>query len=314
MKALIFSLLLLPAGAYAHVKWFTDTGIPADPYKLTDLPVVAWVVASILIIAIFYLLENKLPCPPEPSTKFKKTILTVADIGIGISFLLFSYFGFIFAPNLPASGEIGTLLLIAQAIIGVGFLLGVYTRIAAVGLVVLYVWAAMVYGSYELIDALEILGFGFYGIITGHPRWGLVRSDPLKRLTTKLQIYSVPILRIFIGANLIVLGFTEKILRPDLGLEFLQNYNWNFTEALGFPISDYWFVFSAGVGEILFGVLFILGLVTRSVTLALAGFLITTLVLLGPTELVGHLPHFSLAIVLLTLGAGTRFRLKSRRY
>lgn len=305
--------LFLPVFAEAHVKWFTEGGLSAEPYKLTDLPVLAWIATTIGIVAIFYWLEKKLPHPHEAISKVKKTVLTIADFGIGISFLLFSYYGFIFAPNLIAEGDVGNMLLIAQAIIGLGFLLGVYTRIAALGLIALYTWTSVHFGAHELVDALEILGFGFYGLVTGHPRWTLVRSDPLKRLTSRLQEYSVPILRIFIGANLIALGFTEKILRPDLGLEFLQTYAWNFTHLTSFPISDHWFVFSAGMGEIIFGILFILGLATRTVTLLLAAFLITTLWLLGPTELIGHLPHFSLAFVLLILGSGSRFKLKRHR-
>ena len=81
-------------------------------------------------------------------------------------------------------------------------------------------------------------------------------------------------------------------------------------QALGFEhFTNYYFGLYAGVVEVLFGVFFVLGLVTRTTTVALAVFLVTTLYLLGPIELVGHLPHFSIAVVLFVLGSGTRLSL-----
>ena len=71
-------------------------------------------------------------------------------------------------------------------------------------------------------------------------------------------------------------------------------------------MSDYWFSFAGGLAEILFGLFFLLGLITHITTVAWLIFLVITLYLLGPVELVGHLPHFSIAIVLLILGSGAR--------
>ncbi len=310
MKTLLsLVLFLLPALTSAHVKWFTDTGYNTPAYSFMDWQIWAWIIAGIVIIAIAYRLEGKLPIIHVPE-KFKSAILTIADIGIGISFLLFSYFGFIFAPNILVDGPLGIGLLILQVIIGLSFLFGVYTRIGALLLIIMWFGGLFHYGWLEIMDTLEILGFGIYGLITGHPRWRIAQSNIMKKVTERLSLYSLPLLRIFIGLNLIGLGLGEKILRPDLGIQFLSNYHWNFMQHLGFAFSDYWFVFSAGSAEILIGVMLVLGLITRTTMLVLSGFLITTLILLGPLELVGHLPHFSLAIVLILLGSGNRLKLK----
>jgi uncharacterized membrane protein YphA (DoxX/SURF4 family) len=119
----------------------------------------------------------------------------------------------------------------------------------------------------------------------------------------------VPFLRTATGLNLIILGFSEKIISPGLTQNFLSHYDWNFMQALGFEwFTDYWFAFCAGSFETLLGIFFLFGLFTRLTTLALAGFLVTTLALLGPVELMGHLPHFSIAVVLLIMGAGARLK------
>ena len=93
---------------------------------------------------------------------------------------------------------------------------------------------------------------------------------------------------------------------------FLEKYDWNFMHHFfGLTwFSDYWFAYSAGVVESLFGIFLILGLVTRLTIVALAVFLVTTLILLGPVELIGHLPHFSIAAVLLVFGAGSVMHMK----
>ena len=123
--------------------------------------------------------------------------------------------------------------------------------------------------------------------------------------------YGVSLLRIGVGLNLIILGFSEKILKPSLTQNFLEQFVWNFMYHLGYTwFTDYWFAYAAGVSEILFGVFLLLGLVTRTTILALSVFLISTLILLGPVELMGHLPHFSIALVLLVFGAGSRMHMR----
>lgn len=302
-------LFFLPLTTFAHVKWFTEAGIATPAYSFTNWQVWVWIMATAAVVFIAYKLEGKFKAPHIPE-KFKSTVLTLADIGIGLSFLFFSYHGFVFAPNIVVDGALGQGLLILQTIIGLCYVFGFYTRVAALGLIVMWFGGLFHYGWLEIMDTLEILGFGIYGVLAGHPTWRLKESQTLKKATEKFSMYSLPLLRVFIGLNLIGLGLGEKILRPDLGLAFLSQYHWNFMEHLGFVFSDYWFVFSAGAAEMLIGILLVLGLLTRTTMLILSGFLITTLILLGPIELVGHLPHFSLAVVLLLLGSGPRLKIK----
>ena len=187
---------------------------------------------------------------------------------------------------------------------------GFYEKIGSLFVIILYFLSVLKFGVIEMLDALEILAFAIYIFIIGRPKWKLFESNYFNKITHKLHSHAYSILRIGTGFNLIVLGFSEKILSPNLAQNFLNQYHWNFMYNLGFiNYTDYYFIFSAGMVEILFGIFLVLGLVTRITTFVLAIFLIITLILLGPTELIGHLPHFSIAFIFLVLGSGSKLKL-----
>ena len=315
---------LLPTIVTAHVKWFAEPSEIVRPYQITDSPVILSIVFVIAAILIGIYLEKKLQVPKWYSRLIQQTaptILSLASIGFGLSFLIFSYNRFIFAPNLQVDtltavgmdSGFGSLLLVLQAVAGLMILLGFYERVGGLLLIVLYALAVSRFGFMEMMDTLEMVGFAFYAMIIGRPKWKIAESEFMCATAHHFHQYGVSILRIGIGLNLIILGFSEKILKPSLTQDFLSKYDWNFMHNLGYTwFTDYWFAYAGGVAEILFGLLFLFGLVTRLSIVALAVFLITTLVLLGPVELMGHLPHFSIALVLLVFGAGSRMHMKKK--
>ncbi|MEK9154083.1 MAG: hypothetical protein AAB798_01275, partial [Patescibacteria group bacterium] len=76
--------------------------------------------------------------------------------------------------------------------------------------------------------------------------------------------------------------------------------------------SDYLFTLSAGAVESLFGLIFILGVVTRLNALIVAIVFTIPLFILGPIELAGHLPHFAAVVLLLLFGGGNMLKVPSR--
>lgn len=305
-------LLALPVVASAHVKWFAESEGFVRPYSLSDAPVLVWIVVSLLLIGVGVWLERKLGVPAwlkRHIEAWAPIALSVASVGFGLAFIIFSFNGFIFAPNMPAEGTMGTVLLAIQFVAGLMILLGLYERVGALILVALFGLAFKEYGASYMLDTLEMLGFAMYVLLIGRPRWHLAQANWLEPLVHRAHVYGVPLLRVFTGLNLFILGFSEKILAPELTQNFLAGHNWNFMQQIGFHgFTDYWFAFSAGVVEVLFGIFLMLGLITRTTTIILAVFLSATLVVLGPVELMGHLPHFSIAIVFLIMGVGARLR------
>ena len=317
---LIISLSLIflsPFFASAHVKWFVDSSVvlPTEPYSLSDWQVLLGIMLAMVVVAIALILERKLPPLDKIFPSFFKRINSRAaslfSIFIGIGLIIFSLNGYIFAPNLIAESSLGYAMLTLQAIIGAVFILGLRVKSASIFLLLLYLSVLIYFGGWELIDALDIVGVSFFILLFGRPKWGFKDIALLEKITISYRSFAVPLLRIFTGANLFILGFSEKLSRPDLGITFLHTHNWNFMQMLGFEnYSDYWFVFSAGIVESLLGLLLVLGLLTRMTVFALAIFFTTTLILLGPTELFGHIPHFAIVMILLVFGSGEKIKIR----
>lgn len=310
---LLFSILLVPILTSAHVKWFVDYqySIPARSYLFSDLPVIFWIAVSLLVLFIGFWLEKKLPVPGRILDFFHRSedaIISFFTACIGFGFIIFSIQGYLFAPVLIPQNSAGFLLGI-QAIIGVSMLLGIGVRFFAGALLVLYAASVFFFGIGEMIDVLEIIGIAGMLMILGRPRWSLLDIPVSSEFLFRWKPYAIPLLRIFTGLNLIALGFNEKILHPSWGLAFLQAHPWNFMQMIGFhAYSDYWFVLSAGAVEALFGLVYILGIVTRVNTIVLGCFFVTTLMLLGPLELFGHILHFGIVAVLLIWGSGEKLK------
>lgn len=313
MKKILFivsAIFLMPSLVLAHVKWFATPETAIAPYKITDPFVFITIIISILFVFLGIYLEKKIKVPKKANKyieKYASGALSIASIGFGLAFIIFTIQGFIFAPNLYTNGNLGLLMLFIQGLAGIMILFGIYERIGGFLILILFALGISEYGALEMLDTLEMVAFAIYAMIVGRPKWKIVNTRLFENIFHKINSYGYPILRVGTGLNLIILGFTEKILNPSLTENFLKNYNWNFFQntSLDF-ITNYNFAFMAGMVEILFGVFFLLGIVTRITTLTLAVFLVITLVLLGPIELIGHLPHFSIAIVLFVLGSGSR--------
>lgn len=289
-RVLFFSLsLCVPFLASAHVKWFAEPAVQVRPYSFSDVGVWIGIIGAIVIILIGVFLHKKLKVPQSVQRFVEKVApaaLSVASIGFGLAFIIFTIQGFIFAPNLIPHGNLGTLMLVLQGIAGVMMLCGLYERVGGFLLVILFALGIKSFGATEMLDTLEMLGFALYAMVVGRPKWSIAEIGFLQTTSHKMHAYGHPLLRVATGLNLIVLGFSEKILAPSLTADFLSRYDWNFMKIFGMPwFTDYWFAFSAGIAEMLFGIFFVLGIITRTTTIALAIFLCASLVLLGPVEL-----------------------------
>lgn len=145
---------------------------------------------------------------------------------------------------------------------------------------------------------------------------------PSEEIQEKLKPYSVDMLRIFTGLSLIALGCFEKLQGAALGQAFVADYQWNFMKSLGFGwFDDQLFVLSAGVMEVVFGVVLVLSVVTRLTVMVVAGLMLTSNIVLllqneqekALTELIGHLPIIAIALILLLLGYGQRLKVTPKR-
>lgn len=307
-KALGFLGVLLavfPSPVFAHVKWFVEEDIPAvEPFSLREPFVISWIAVCIVIIAIGVVLEKKLPVWSwlgERIGNSRALVEKLLLVFVGVWLLWNAYEGVIFVPVFEVEAAGGELLNYTQAFTGLTMLMAMvipaFKKIAGVLMLFLGIWASAVFGWLEMLEHLHVFGIGLYLL--------LLNDKPLE----KYSEYALPILRITTGIALIVLAFQEKLLHPELGLQFLEGHNWNFMQMVGIHwFTDRLFVLSAGATEALFGIVFVLGLVTRINTITLVVFFLSTAFILGPMEVLGHLPILGIAIVLATLGGGKKLK------
>lgn len=301
--ALVATLTFMPIASWAHVKWFVDQPtLDIEPFKINEPAVMIWTAAFIAALIIAYVLQRKLQAPEWLvlfGKRYKESILWTVHFLIGLWLIINSFTGALFVPTLELSAGLEPLLWL-QGIAGGLIVARRYARLSALLLVILYISASLSLSWLGMTEHLFILGIALWLIISneGHPA-----ND-----------WAITALRITAGLSLILLGFQEKLIDPSLSATFLSTHEWNFMTALGMEwFNDRLFILSAGMTEILIGVIYLVGFITRINTLALAVVLLSTAALLGINELIGHLPIFAMAILFLVYGSGQRAVIGKRR-
>ncbi|HMR01211.1 MAG TPA: hypothetical protein PKA32_02365 [Candidatus Gracilibacteria bacterium] len=301
---------LFVSPALAHVKWFVETeeivAKETTHYALTDPFVMMWIAVIVLTVLVAFLLDIVLPEPKakifKKAEKWKSVIYKIFAITIGVNFLLEAYLGAVFAPPFKVVSTFEFALVGLQVLLGLMLTFGVKVRWAAAGIVLLYLGSMMSYGVMPLLDEVFMIGVAAF-LFLEHPEsytW-----------SKEYEAYAIPLLRVFSGIALIVLAFSEKFLHPELGLNFLNEFHWNFMQMLGIAdFSNLMFVFSAGAMEFLFGTILILGFIPRINMFATAFFFTITFILLGPIEVIGHMPIFVTALVIILYGGGERLNFR----
>ncbi|MBI4094079.1 DoxX family membrane protein [Candidatus Kaiserbacteria bacterium] len=311
-------VLLAPCIALAHTRWFAEAPLPPVPQnEPTALYLSVWavVVVGAGILAYYFdrhsiLQLNFLHLGRDHA--FERAAATFSMVA-GAFFVVAATHGYLFAPVLTQEAGVPQFLLTVELLAGIMLLTGVYSRIGALVILSLSAWLA---SSLSLLTALEhawVVGAALFIGIMGSDYFTLVPMPTLAHMTHRFRPWALPLLRVGAGATLLTLGFSEKILDPALGLDFLAQHQWNFMALLGLPYSDYLFVLSAGAVESLLGSLLILGLCTRLVALTTLGIFAIPMFLMGPLELTGHLPHLAALVLLVFFSGGNRMNLVVRR-
>ena len=317
IKLMLMALMvymLSTISSFAHVRWFYDTNVTVEnfvAYKITDPEVLIWIALALLIVAASIMLDAVLPVVRIVGSETRHDFIEILRIFTGMSMLLTAYEGAIIAPHLIAYGAFGTKLVFLQAIIGILFIANRFVRHAAILLIILHLGLTIQFG---ILAALEYL------IMVGLAIFLLINNLPTAELRNEFKPFSVAIMRILAGISLITLGMAEKLFGAIMAESFLAANPWNFLPALGFEFfTDRLFALSAGFTEVIFGVILVLGTTTRLNVLALSIVLLASNILFiiegnneaALVEFVGHMPIIGVALVLLLLGAGQRWKLRT---
>ena len=319
MRLVVFlaALLTLPGLSFAHTKWFAQGELqPLTTSEPVLLYLTVWALIAASFIAIGYLLEKRYTLQleflhPKPGHAFARAS-SIFSMVAGAFFMIAGAYGYLFSPNLTMESGIPGFLITAQVIIGLAFFLGIAARVAGLGLIALWMVGFLYSPAILMLENLWVVSTGLFILFVGNEYFSLVSFRILGKYVHSYRTYALPLLRLGTGATLLILGFSEKILHPEYGINFLEHHSWNFVHSLGFGwFTDVLFTISAGSVEALFGIIFILGILTRLNALAVAIFFSIPLFILGPMELAGHMPHFAAVVILLMFGAGRHFRVVS---
>lgn len=267
--------VLLPSVASAHGKWLVPNyqDVIASQhgtysfYTLNSIEVWVWIAACFFVTFAASVVHRYSPewkGLARFSEKYKDAIDHVAQFVLGVFLVATALFWNVVI--LPAE-EVTTPLLMAlkfaQIAIGLMFVFHFYSRYAAIALLVLAAGITLSQGLEAVLENTILFTLALY--------FYLMHTD-VSGVWAVLKKYSVDIVRIGTGVSLIVLACTEKLLYPELGMQFLAAHPWNFMQPF-FPwFSDQLFVLSTGFAEALFGIVFIFGYVTRINTVVIAAF------------------------------------------
>lgn len=304
---------LLPSEAAAHVRWFTPYGPYWDPEwnRIFSLPVLLAVLSAAVVMVALVVGQRILGDPLWPRPPFFQRMEPSAPAILGVQAAITIIYAAtqlnLFVPNIELPENVLGVAIAGVAILaGFTYITGVLTRIGALLTIALF-GLAFVFGAwYEALEQVIFVGIAFYLVAVGR---GVVRydgGDTEDRLPVfdRLLPYALSALRWSAGLSVIVLGFTEKLIAPELGVAFLQEYpNFNVPRELGIEwFTDRRFVYAAGIVEVTAGVALLSGYLPRVVILALWIPFNLGIPFLPPTELIGHLPILATMYVLLVRG------------
>lgn len=289
---------------FGHVKWFVDSTVGSDltTKSVSPLSTTEWLVVLFATTVGVYLLflidkwlrKSKLDRSIDKKTKnFQLILVPIVRITAGMILVVNYINNVIIAPNV-AQNQVHKFWIVSSLIIGLFLLVGLFSKYSAVAMLGLFGSASLLVEPVELLDHLEYIGLSLFIIKTGGGNFSL-DNKLIKSYKTPKQdiIVAQKYLLFWSGLAILILAFSEKLGNIHLASAFLLEHNWNLLSGVG--ISDRIFIIIAGVIEAVVGISLILRKAMRLTTLVTLGLMVTTAVLLGVQEVIGHI--FAIAIV-----------------
>lgn len=200
----------------------------------------------------------------------------VSRVTIGISFLAAAYYQALFGPELPLVASFGNESFLVTALLivaGLMIIIGLYTRIAALTMLVLFGFEIVLHGSYMftyanyLGELLLLLILGAHKMAFHHRDHDTRTAPPfLLRLKESLMPYAFLILRVGFGIALLYASFYAKILHNNLALYVAYEHP---SLVHFFGLEAHFLVLGAAIIELLIATFYIFGIEIRFTSLFL---------------------------------------------
>lgn len=272
--------LSIPAAASAHVKWFT--GLPPAKETVEHILSPFFMTVSVLTAALLALLTQALPLIMRIPilTRMDRKVeslrflsFPLLQYGTAIAMMWGAVEGTLFAPDLELHGTAAVAAVwVASALLLVPHHYA--TKAGAAVLLGLFAYSISEFGLFHLLD------YGFY--------LALIGALALRR--TKLERWAFPILYLGTGLSLCWVA-VEKWIYPNMSMDIIEHHH---IPTFGFAPGH--FIVLCAFIEFVVGYLLVVGILNRLLSIVLTCIFITTTMLFGYTEVVGH---FIIHVVLL---------------
>ena len=298
----------------AHETWFVPDpeGFPLDWGFAGERETLLLLLAAVVISVVVRLIARRVPgVDVHGLGRLAPWMPFAMRIHLAVSLIGLLSLGYYLSPAMDLHADVAGILLAAvMVVVAVGMVTGRHARAAAWLLVAAGPLGMLEFGVSPVLQRVDMLGPALFVAVAGPGRWSADHEvggeadsgdDAHER--------AVWLLRVAVGAALIIVAFREKLASPDMALAFLeQEPQFNVAQQIGLGMSDLEFVRLAGGMEVLFGLLLISGALPQAVVI-LAGIPFNaTLYFLGNVELMGHLPIYGTMLVLLVFGSDPRLR------
>ncbi len=304
---------LVPTAVSAHARWFTPYGPYWSPEwsRLWSMPVLLALLAATGAVTTLAVAQRLLKDPLWPRPPVFQRLEPAAPAILGVQAAITLIYAAsqmtLFVPNIPLPPSVvGYGVAAVVVVAGFSFITGVLSRVGALLVLGLF-GLAFAYGSwYEALEQVLFVGIAVYLLAVGRGvvRYADGREEDRTALSDWLRPHALTILRVTVGASIVILGFTEKLIAPDLTVAFLREYpEFNVLGSFGLSwFTDERFTYTAGIVEITAGAALISGKLIRVVIIGLWIPFNLGIAFLPPQELIGHLPILSAIYVLLVRG------------
>jgi uncharacterized membrane protein YphA (DoxX/SURF4 family) len=304
-------LCLAPLSALAHVRWFVPVG--------TDLPAMSlptdWL-AVLLVSGALMFMASVLVVARVAAQSDALSRITFSPWNSKHHlewYLLFLLVNLVFIHNLLEGEFLGPHFFVMPDVMMIGVVLQALVLILSVvslvltGVVLLVIaLCGVVVFSFESgIDYFfEVAVLGIAYILVSTRINALDRTCFARYELARFADLAPTVLRLGLGLQLFTLAIHNKLYEPAATYFFLSEHPYyNFPQFLGWSdFTHLHFALAAGVFEAAFGVMLMLGLATRYVLLVVSFFFISTGIISGLEEVMGHLPIFGVIAVLFVAG------------
>jgi uncharacterized membrane protein YphA (DoxX/SURF4 family) len=236
----------------------------------------------------------------ESMVRFYSWVPLILGIHFAVPLMVLGVQGDLFSANNQLPLPWNLFMGLAEIGFALSFLYGGLTRLAGLGLGLLWLVGVFVVGIEPALENLIFLGAAVFFFCTGRGPYAIDRLlFPALEPSPALAVQAMKALRISVGLGFAFVAFSEKLANPELATAFLDQHHLNFTSALGFALPDRAFIWCAGATELIIGLFLAFGFFPRVIILVAWGIINLTLTIFSWVELVGHLPIYGVMAVLL---------------